>query len=88
MTLLDFLKKLKTEEKLSSITAAIDFLLKKSGGYKDWTQETLRKVAYKHQKPSLPLAADIVYWSCGEVRVEELRPDLLPTLKKLGGERK
>lgn len=85
MTFLDFLKKLKTEEKLSSITAAIDFFIKKSGGYKNWMPDTIRKVAYRRQKPSLPLAADIVYWSCGVVRIEELRPDLLPTLKKLGG---
>lgn len=85
MTLLDFLKNLKKEENLPSITAAIDFFSKKSGGHKEWTQETLRKVAYRRQKPSLPLAADIVCWSCGVVRVEELRPDLLPTLKKIGG---
>lgn len=100
MTLLEFLKVIKKEENLKSVPAAIDFWIKKSGGkwHKEWTAETIRKVAYKRQKPSFILAADIVWLSlllCEDkkipnimaIKIEELRPDLLPALKKIGGEK-
>ncbi len=78
MSLKEFIKKHASEEKISTL-AAVKWFAAQCG--LSW--HTLNNVVYGVTKPSLKLAAEISYRSCHTISMEELRPDLLPALRKM-----